>query len=375
MKLSLIRLQDYRNIAFAEMRFGDGLSHLFYGNNGQGKTNLLEAIHFLTALRSFRIHEQRYLIQQNKSAAHVYVELEHELLGQSAVRILLKPNGKEIFLENTRITRLSEIIGRFPTVMMSSQDTQLIRGAPAFRRRFMDLMLSSVDLEYLEALKHYTLALEERNRLLKSIAANNTSSQHAVLRAFEDQMIPSGLTLFRKRTQLFITFDRYLKEYYSRIATSNETPEIQYQSDFSNPSTSFTENDYRLFLEKNRERDFFIKSTHRGPHHDDFILNLNNNPAKNYASEGQQRGLLLALRLAQIAFSKDITGIMPIVLADDVLGELDSIRKERFWSALPSEIQLLATATQTLEDTHRNWAHWNVQSGNFLPQHQLSAVI
>ena len=192
MRLRRITLQHFRNIAFAELGF-DGLRQFLSGANGQGKTNLLEAAGLVTALRSFRGADSRLLIAHGQTEAAVACELEHERLGVTRVVIKLRADSKEVLCDGTRVNRLADYLGRFPTVVFSSQDLQLVRGAPAPRRRWLDLTLAAMDADYLAALQAYHRALVGRNRLLKLGRPDDE------LAAFELPLATAATTLSAKR--------------------------------------------------------------------------------------------------------------------------------------------------------------------------------
>ena len=178
MKISAIGLQNFRNIAATRLEFAGRLQFLL-GPNGQGKTNLLEAIGFITALRSFRAADNAHLIGHGQKEAALACDLEHEVEGPSKLTIKFRPGVKEAWLEETKVARLADVIGRFPTVIFSSQDQQLVRGSPGGRRRWLDLTLSATDAAYLAHLQSYHRALADRNALLKRDPAD------AELDAFE----------------------------------------------------------------------------------------------------------------------------------------------------------------------------------------------
>src|SRR6185503_2034833 len=166
MLLRKLTLRHFRNVGFAAIEF-KGRQQFFLGANGQGKTNLLEGAGFVTALRSFRATDNKLLIRHGELVAAIACELEHERLGETRVTIKLRRDSKELWCDQTRITKLADYLGRFPTVMFSSQDLLLVRGAPALRRRWLDLTLASMDAGYLRTLQTYSRALAERNALLK----------------------------------------------------------------------------------------------------------------------------------------------------------------------------------------------------------------
>ena len=187
MRLRKLTLRHFRNVGFAALEFA-GRQQFLLGANGQGKTNFLEAAGFLTALRSFRTTDNRLLIGHGQQVAAIAGELEHERLGETRVTIKLRRDGKELWCDQTRITRLADYLGRFPVVVFSSQDLLLVRGAPALRRRWLDLTLAAMDAGYLRTLQTYARALNERNALLKRGGANASE-----LGAFEQMLAPAGV--------------------------------------------------------------------------------------------------------------------------------------------------------------------------------------
>ena len=186
MRLRQITLRHFRNVGFAALKFS-GRQQFLVGSNGQGKTNLLEAAGFLTALRSFRATDSRLLITHGQAVAAIACELEHERRGDTAVTIKLHQRGKELWCDQERVVRLADHLGQFPTVVFSAQDLQLVRGAPALRRRWLDLTLAAMDAGYLRALQTYGRALVERNALLKAGQA-----EAGQLFAFEQILAPAA---------------------------------------------------------------------------------------------------------------------------------------------------------------------------------------
>lgn len=356
MRLRSIALQHFRNIAAARLELS-GRLHWLAGPNGQGKTNLLEAAGFITALRSFRAADARHLVAHGAAEAAIACELEHEVEGDSRLTIRLRPGGKEVWLEATRLTRLADLIGRFPTVVFSSQDQQLVRGAPGGRRRWLDLTLAVTDAAYLAALQRYHRALAERNALLKRDAAD------AQLAAFEHVLAESGATLVTARTAGLAALAGVLTAAYSKIADNAEPAGFAYAPDAAEGDPA----GWRNRLAAGRARDRMTRATGCGPHRDDFDFLLHGRPARDFASEGQQRALVLSLRLAQAAWFRERGKVQPVLLADDVLGELDPVRRERFWAAVPGEAQVIATGTTAPDAAQGPWQVFNVAGGTFLP--------
>jgi len=362
MRLRSLTLQNLRNVPFAELSFS-GRQQFFVGQNGQGKTNLLEAVGFVTALRSFRTADASLLIAQGKKEGALAAEFEHETFGPSRVVITLRSGGKEVTCDGERITRLADFLGRFPTVVFSSQDQQLVRGAPALRRRWLDLALAGTDKAYLYSLTNYHRALDGRNQLLKRQAPA------AELAAFEAPLAEAAAALVAARRAGVDTLAPHVAAAYATLSADAEPAALAYEADTAPASDApDTAAWWRAHFEKSRARDLQFRSSLSGPHRDDLALKVGGRPAKDYGSEGQQRSLVLALRLAQVNHVRASTGVQPVLLADDVLGELDPARRRRFWAALGEERQVLATGTELPAAELGAWEIFRVSAGTFAPE-------
>jgi DNA replication and repair protein RecF len=357
MRLRRLTLQNFRIIPLTQLAL-TGRLQFFVGANGQGKTNLLEAVGCLTALRSFRTADHKLLIAHGQSEAAIACTLEHERCGETTVTIKLRADGKEAWTDKERVTRLADYLGRFPTVVFTSQDLQLIRGAPAVRRRWLDLTLAAMDADYLRVLQTYHRALAERNALLKRGPAA------AEFTAFEQTMAPAAAELVARRREGLRVLADVLTQRYAQIAAAAEPAGFAYAPDFAEATPEAV----AAMLAKNRARDAQFRTTLCGPHRDDFEFTLAGHPAKDFASEGQQRSLVIALRLAQAAWFQARSGVRPVLLADDVLGEIDPARRERFWAAIDPESQVLATGTALPAGTRASaWEVFYVNGGAFAP--------
>lgn len=354
MFLRKISLHHFRNVGFAALELA-GRQQFFVGANGQGKTNLLEAIGFLTALRSFRATDNRVLIGHGQSTAAMACVVDHEELGETHVTIKVRNDAKEVWCDQTRITRLADYLGKFPTVVFSSQDIQLVRGSPALRRRWLDLTLAAMDPVYLRALQAYTRALAERNALLKAGRASG-----AELDAFEQALAPAAAEVIAIRCAGVEVLAAALQTAYAGLCDGVEAATMTYQPNFEEPSADAI----RTKLASGRARDAQFRTTLVGPHRDDLGFTVKAKPAKEYASEGQQRSVVLALRLAQAAWFREKSRVRPVLLADDVLGELDPVRRRRFWAAIDPASQVLATGTHLPDAELGAWQVFDVVAGN-----------
>ena len=354
-RFTQITLQGFRNLPLVSVEM-QGQRTFLCGANAQGKTNFLEAAGYVTALRSFRGAETRALIGLNQAQAGLAFLLEHEQFGVSRITVTLTAQNREVQWEQGRVTRLADFIGKFPTVVFSSHDNQFLRGSPALRRRWLDLTLAAMNPSYLIALQAYTRALAERNMLLKQ-----GGRDLGALDAFEHELSVHALTLFAQRAVGVTELSRQFQIAHAKLGPAGETAGLIYAPDAA-PSTR---EEFAALLLKSRPRDGLLKSTEHGPHRDDLDLLLNGRPAKQFASEGQQRCLVIALRLAQAAYFKAKSGVTPVLLCDDVLGELDPERRARFWASLEGEPQVIATGTSLPAETV-GWQVLTVSEGSIL---------
>lgn len=341
MRLLRMRAADFRNIAFAEVVFG-GPRHFLFGSNGQGKTNLLEAVALLNALRSFRTRDTRLLVRHGAAAARLWFEVARDDGVVSAVELAVGADTKSVMVDGEPVRRFEDFVGRFPAAVFCSDDIVLLRGSPADRRRWLDMTLAASDPGYFTALRRYHGALAERNRLLK-----DAETRASLLTPFEKVMAPAAAALVAARSAALAELSGGLSAACAAIGQAAEAPGLDYRASASPAS----EADWLAMWERDRGDDARLRATRRGPHRDDFLFRLFGRPASAVASEGQQRGLVLGLSLAELARRRRVTGLAPVVLADDILGELDPERKAGFRRALGEELQVIATGTVPPEDS------------------------
>jgi DNA replication and repair protein RecF len=355
MRLRSLTLRHFRNVGFAALEFSDG-RHFLLGANAQGKTSLLEAAGFITALRSFRTSEQKLLVSHTQHTAAIACVLEHERQGETHLTIKLHHDSKELWCDQARVTRLADHLGKFPTVVFSSQDLQLVRGSPVGRRRWLDLTLAAMDAAYFRALQTFSRALAGRNALLKT---GHASDQE--LTAFEQTLAPAAAELIALRGAGLRALGKTLQSAYAQLCDNAEPAGLGYEPNFEEADADAL----LVRLEVGRARDAQFRTTLIGPHRDDFHFNVHHTAAKDFGSDGQQRSLVLALRLAQAAWFQEKSGVRPVLLCDDVLGELDPERRRRFWSAVDHESQIIATGTCLPAAELGAWQLFEVADGAF----------
>ncbi len=367
MRIASITIQNFRNIALAELAF-TGLRQFFIGENAQGKTNLLEAAGLIPALRSFRTSEERALIAHGKSEAAIACVIEHEKFGETRVTIHLRPGGKEVHCDGERIRKLGDFLGRFPAVVFSSQDLLLVRGSPGGRRRWLDLALAETDAAYLRSLQEYHRALASRNQLLKRGGVG--PGFDAELAAFEQPLARAAAALCACRAAGIKKLNAHVAAAFAQMSGNGEDPAAALA--YAPGAAALADADesaWAAHFAAMRPRDTVMRSTLSGPHRDDCELTVAGRAAREFASEGQQRSLAIALRLAEAAYLREQTGVQPVLLADDVLGELDPARRRRFWAGLNDPAspphQILATGTAPPDAELGGWQLFEVRSGTF----------
>ena len=355
MHINKARFSKFRNIDFCDLALGSK-NHFMLGVNGQGKSNCLEAIGFISALRSFRTQLIKPLFQKNTNEFQLFYEIEHERLGVTEVELHIKQKEKVLLVDGHHVKRLADFIGLFPVVPLHSGDLMILRGSPSERRRFFDMTLASLAPQYFESLRLYYRAMQERNQLLK------VKSEAIAFDAFEKELAKCAFSLVTKRKEGVDHIGQILANVYKSFSEDEESPVLAYKSDINLKSIDA----YAQFFAEHRKRDQLLGSTSRGPHRDDYYLGLATGGAKEYGSDGQQRGLCVALRIAQASFFERKLGVKPIILVDDILGELDPKRKNSFWKSCSEDIQIIASGTEfSVEGASRDWQVWDVDSGKF----------
>lgn len=322
MYLKQLSIINFKNYAEFEAQFSEKIN-CFVGNNGMGKTNLLDAIHYLSFCKSFFNSVDSQNIKHNEG--FFVVQGNFEKSGEvSEVYCGLKKNQKKIFKKNKKeYERLSEHIGQFPLVMISPSDAELINGSSDVRRRFLDGIISQYDKVYLDKLISYNQVLKQRNALLKHFFESR-SFDSETLEIWDDQLINYGRSILEIRQEFLKQFIPLFNKHYRFISESKEEVALHYEN-------SLGEKDFKTAILTALARDRAVHYTTVGPHKDDLEFTLDGFSLKKFASQGQQKSYLLALKLAQFEFIKEQKNTKPLLLLDDVYDKLD---EERFTKLL-----------------------------------------
>ena len=318
MYLKSLKIINFKNYEEQEMALSDKIN-CFVGNNGAGKTNLLDAIYYLSFTKSYFNSVDQQNIRHGEAFFAIHGSFKRNGGLPDKVSCVQKAGVKKQFsLNKKEYDRIADHIGQFPSVMVSPYDRDLINEGSEVRRKLIDSIISQFDRAYLENAIRYNRLLEQRNILLKQFA-DRRQTDRGLLGLIDEQMLGPATNIFEKRKAFLEGFATILRHYYEFISGSMERVSIDYDSQLTDKS----------YLEAVREsfpRDQLLRYSTAGIHKDDFIFNLENYPVKKFGSQGQQKSFALALKLAQFDFTRDLIKFKPILLLDDIFDKLDPTR-------------------------------------------------
>lgn len=343
-----LELKNFRNYEDLSLVLSPGIN-LFYGDNAQGKTNILEAIYICATARSHRSGKDREMIRFGEEEAHIKLLIQKS---ESKYRLdmhLKKNKAKGIAVNGIPIKRASELFGIVNVICFSPEDLNLIKSGPAERRRFIDFELCQLNKLYVHALISYNKTLEQRNKLLKEIAFQKELMD--TLDVWDRQLIHYGGEVIKYREQFIAQLNEIVDKVHYRISGEREKLVIGYEKNVQ-------EKNFAQAILQSRENDLKYKMTNVGPHRDDLSFQVTDQSEKRidlkkYGSQGQQRSAALSLKLSEIELVKRVAGDYPILLLDDVLSELD-IHRQRYLLNSIKHIQTVITCTGLDDFWHLN---------------------
>lgn len=336
MIIKSLKLKNYRNYDLLDLTF-DPKTNILYGDNAQGKTNILEALYLSGTTKSHRGTKDRDMIQFGHDESHLETVVEKKGIIFQIDMHLKKNSPKGIAIDKVPIRRASELFGIVHFVFFSPEDLNIIKEGPAGRRRFIDLELSQLDKIYLNNLSNYNRIINQRNSLLKDIYGSNQQHLLETLDIWDMQLAAYGTKVLERRKEFVRQVNEIISEIHFRLTGGKEQLSLTYES-------SIGEMSMEQALKKNRERDLRKKSTSVGPHRDDLCFLSGDLDIRKFGSQGQQRTAALSLKLAEIELVKRIIGDTPILLLDDVLSELDKNRQNYLLDSI-HDIQTVITCT------------------------------
>jgi len=358
MFIKSLKLKDYRNYDLLNLEF-DKATNIFYGDNAQGKTNILEAVYLSGTTKSHRSSKDRDLIRFQCEESHIETVVVKNGVPYQIDMHLKKNSPKGIAINRIPIKKATELFGLMHFVFFSPEDLNIIKNGPSERRRFMDLELSQLDKLYLKDLTSYNRIVNQRNKLLKD--ASFQTSLLDTLDIWDMQLISYGKKIISRRKQFIQEVNEIIEEIHSKLTGGKEKIILSYESGCGTLSLEEA-------VLRNRARDIKMKSTSAGPHRDDICFRIGDIDIRRFGSQGQQRTAALSLKLSEIELVKKIIKDTPVLLLDDVLSELDKNRQNYLLDSI-HDIQTLITCTGVDEFVNHRFAInkiFHVQSGHVI---------
>ena len=334
MYIESIRLNNFRNYELLEMNFDQG-TNILYGDNAQGKTNILEAVYLAGTSKSHKGSKDREMIRFENEESHIRMMVKKGGLSYKVDMHLRKNKAKGVAINGLPIRKARELLGVVNLVFFSPEDLNIIKNGPGERRRFLDSELCQLDSVYITELASYNHIVNQRNRLLKDCYMN--PGLKSTLDIWDMQLAAYGTKVLDRRKEFVRQVNEIISEIHFRLTGGKERLSLTYES-------SIGEMSMEQALKKNRERDLRMKSTSVGPHRDDLCFLSGDLDIRKFGSQGQQRTAALSLKLAEIELVKRIIGDTPILLLDDVLSELDKNRQNYLLDSI-HDIQTVITCT------------------------------
>ncbi len=334
MIIKSIELADFRNYDSLNLTFDHG-TNILYGDNAQGKTNILEAIYVVATTKSHKGSKDKDIIHFNKEEAHIRAYIEKEAVETRIDMHLRSSKSKGIAIDGQKIKKAAELLGLLNVVFFSPEDLGIIKNGPAERRRFVDMELCQLDNFYLYNLNHYNKIVNQRNKLLKDLYFNPSLGE--TLNIWDSQLVSFGSKIIERRKVFIEQLNEIIYDIHKKLSGDKEELQIHYE-----PEVSIEEFEHKLAL--SQERDIKLKQTCVGPHRDDFSFYIGDIDIRKFGSQGQQRTAALSLKLSEIELVKKITKDTPVLLLDDVLSELDANRQNYLLNSI-GDIQTIITCT------------------------------
>lgn len=329
-----IELKNFRNYESLSLKLNPG-TNILYGDNAQGKTNILEAVYLCGTTKSHRGARDREMIRFDEEESHIRMMIKRRDMPYRIDMHLKKNRAKGIAVNGIPIKKASELFGIMNFVCFSPEDLNIVKNGPAERRHFLNLELCQISRVYMDDLANYARTLDQRNRLLKEAVFHPDYLD--TLDVWDEQLVFYGKKIMKERKSFLLFLNELLVDIHSGLTHGGEHIVLVYEPDIF-------EEEFEKRLRESRDRDIHGRTTSVGPHRDDFNIQVNGIDMRKYGSQGQQRTAALSMKLSEIQIVKQVTDDTPVLLLDDVLSELDSGRQDYLLQSI-SDIQTLITCT------------------------------
>ena len=351
MWIKRIKISNFRNYQQEEIELGKNIN-ILYGENAQGKTNIIEAIFLSSMGKSFRAKKDKEMICLNSEKANI--EIEYEKVDRNGKIKIELANKKNIYQNGIKIKKLSELLGNVNIVIFTPDDIHILKGGPQNRRRFLDIMISQLKPNYMYYLNLYGKTLEQRNNYLRQIREEKKDEN--LLNIWDEKLVEYANIIFQYRNEYMKKITQKIKKIHFEITNQKEDIEIIYQSECE------TKEKYLNLLKERRKLDIIKGFTTKGIHRDDFMLSINQKQLDIYGSQGQHRTAILSLKLAELNIVKEEIGEEPILLLDDFMSELDEKRIKSFLTKIENT-QVIITCTEKIKVENQKILIYNVKDG------------
>ena len=354
MWIEKIKLENFRNYENQEIILNKNMN-IFYGENAQGKTNIIEAIFFASIGKSFRTKKEKEIIKFNKDYSNIEIFYnKSDRDGNIKINISDKKN---IFINDIKIKKISELLGKINIVIFTPDDIEIIKGGPDQRRKFLDIMISQLRPNYIHILSLYQQTIEQRNNYLKQIKEEQKDEN--LLEIWDEKLAEYAVKIYEYRKEFIEKIIKKINIIHKNITNGEEQIELEYITECDNKEK------YLQLLKERRKLDIIKGFTTKGIHRDDFVIYINKKEIKIFGSQGQNRTAMLSLKLAELQVIYDEIGEYPILLLDDFMSELDRTRRKNFLENIEGT-QVIITGTEKLDIENLKYLEYNVSNGKVL---------
>ncbi len=354
MYIEKIKLQNFRNYKQLELNLNKNIN-IIYGNNAQGKTNILESIFLCSFGKSFRTTKEKEMIKFNET--NLIVEVFYQKKDRDGKIKIEIGDKKQIYLNGIKIKKLSELLGNVNIVIFTPDDINILKDGPAGRRRFLDMMIGQLRPNYVYNLNMYLKTIEQRNNYLRQIREENKPEE--MLEIWDEKLADYAEKIFNYRDEFIKKIMQKINKIHSEITENKETLEIEYISNCEKKEN------YLKLLKERRKLDIIKGFTTKGIHRDDFMIYINEKEVGTYGSQGQNRTVVLSLKLAELNVIYDEIGEYPILLLDDFMSELDEERRKNFLNNIKNT-QVILTGTEKIDLPNLECNLYNVKKGEIV---------